>query len=156
MSASSAWSYETPQTVPLVIPITFQNTPYTQTIINQINPVCLINFSLNCQGQYDCNKIGLKVTDATGRVIIQTTIRDLYFQQGMYTKTESGLQPFISVYDDVNLNYQVNIIPSNKVTLRGLIVYVIIPVADGVYTIVGSQATLTINYLLEVNISQGV
>lgn len=127
----------------------FKESSYSYLILQELShiPVCLISFSLRCEGSYGCRDILIKITEANENLISQGTIKDVY-EMGFHGYNPGGFSLFTSVYDDIRKAYQMNIFPTVQILLRGIKITLDMPPASNKDYKVGERAKVTWQYLV--------
>ena len=127
----------------------FKESNYSYEILYESSSIriCLISFSLRCEGSHGCKDILIKIADGNGNLISQGKIKEVY-GMGFHGYNPGGFSPFISIYDDAQKIYQINIFPTVQIPLKGIRITLDIPPANNKDYKVGEQAKVIYQYLI--------
>jgi len=127
----------------------FKGSDYSNVILHVPShiPICLISFSLMCEGSYGCRDISIKITEVDDAILVsQSKIKDVYERFHGYIPGRFSI--FISDYEDNKKVYQINMFPTAQIPLRGIKITLDIPPANNKDYKVGERAKVTYQYLI--------
>ena len=141
--------YVTPNTIPKIYVITFTNQRQQINIYQDLKTSYLISLGFYCKGTTACKNIRVALAEANAEVKVAASINDL-MKVGLYGGNPGGVFPFVTKYDDLNLEYAAIAAPSADVPLNGIILYLDVPPASEAGVSAGTTAYVELAYLIKV------
>jgi len=141
--------YVTPTTNPKVYIVTFTNQEQQITIYQDLKTSYLVSLEFYCKGTTACKNIKVALAEANAEVKVATSVNDL-MKVGLYGSNPGGVFPFVTRYDDLNMEYAAFVAPSADIPLSGIILYLDVPPASQAGVSAGTIAYVELAYLIKV------